>query len=275
LKARKWDAVVDTSGYVPRLVKDSATLLQQAVSRYVFISTISVYPDGKKPLTEDSPTAQLKAPTETVTGESYGALKALCEQATREAMGPRATIVRPGLIVGPGDPTDRFTYWPLRMARGGEILAPGDGKDPVQWIDVRDLAVWIITLIERDVSGTYNALGPSGGMVMTPFLDGIAKGAGIKPHLTWVPADFLAQQKVEPWSDLPVWVPSDGDDKYLSRIDVSKSTALGLRFRPVADTTRDTLTWWKTQPADRQAKPRGGLTAEREKAVLAAWHAKK
>jgi 2'-hydroxyisoflavone reductase len=274
LKDRKWDAVIDTSGYVPRIVRDSALLLQKAVSRYLFISTISVYPDGKKPLTEDSPTGQLKTPTEQVTPESYGPLKALCEQATRDAFGPRATIIRPGLIVGPGDPTDRFTYWPVRLARGGEILAPGDGKDPVQWIDVRDLAQWTIGLIERDVGGTFNALGPSGGLAMSAFLEGVAKGADVKPALTWIASDFLAQHKVEAWSDMPVWVPSESEDKYLSRIDVAKSMALGLHFRPVADTARDTLAWWKAQPAERQGKLRAGLDAEREKSVLAAWHRK-
>jgi 2'-hydroxyisoflavone reductase len=272
LKGRTWDAVIDTSGYVPRIVKDSATLLQKAVSRYVFISTISVYPDGKQPLTEESPTAKLKAPTEQVTGESYGALKALCEQATRETFGARATIVRPGLIVGPGDPTDRFTYWPVRLARGGEVLAPGEGKDPVQWIDVRDLAAWTIALIERDATGTFNALGPSGGLGMGAFLDGIVKGIAATPMLTWVPSTFLAKHKVEPWSDMPVWVPSDSEDKYLARIDVAKAMALGLRFRPVADTARDTLAWWKTQPPERQAKLRAGLDAERERSVLAEWH---
>ena len=274
LRDHTWDAVVDTSGYVPRIVHDSATLLQKAVSRYVFISTISVYADGKKPIDVNSPLGQLKAPTETVSGESYGALKALCEQATRDAFGARATIIRPGLIVGPGDPTDRFTYWPLRLARGGEILAPGDGKDPLQWIDVRDLAAWTIAMIERDAGGTFNALGPSGGLPMGSFLDAIAEGAAVKPRLTWVPAPFLAEQKVEAWSDMPVWVPGDSDDKYLSRIDVKKEEALGLRFRPLAATARDTLAWWKTQPAERTAKVRAGLAAEREKTVLAAWHAK-
>jgi 2'-hydroxyisoflavone reductase len=275
LKSRQWDAVIDTSGYVPRIVRDSATLLQKAVSRYVFISTVSVYRDGKQPITPTSPLATLTAPTEQVTATSYGALKALCEQTTRDVFAARATVVRPGLIVGPGDPTDRFTYWPVRLARGGEVLAPGDGKDPVQWIDVRDLAAFVIGLVDRDAGGTFDALGPSGGQAMGPFLDGVAKGVGTRASLTWVPAKYLEQHKVEAWSDMPVWVPSDSDDKYLSRIDVARSTALGLRFRPVADTARDTLAWWKTQPADRQAKLRAGIDADREKIVLADWHAKK
>jgi 2'-hydroxyisoflavone reductase len=275
LEGRTWDAVIDTSGYVPRIVHQSAALLQKTVSRYLFVSTISVYADGKNPINEDSPVGKLEKPTEDIGNGSYGPLKALCEQTTRELYGPRATIVRPGLIVGPGDPTDRFTYWPVRLARGGETLAPGDGKDPVQWIDVRDLAAWMITLVEHDTSGTFNALGPAGGLAMATFLDGIAKGVSAKPKLTWVPSAFLDQHKVSAWSDMPVWIPSDGDDKYLTRIDIARGVATGLRFRPVADTARDTLAWWKTQPPERQAKLRAGLDAERERTVLAAWHDKK
>jgi 2'-hydroxyisoflavone reductase len=273
LAGRKWDVVIDDSGYVPRHVKDSATLLAANVGHYVFVSTISVYADLGKPVDESSAVATLKEPTEKVTGETYGALKALCEQAASAALPGRVTIVRPGLIVGPEDPTDRFTYWPVRMQRGGEVLAPGDAKDPVAYIDVRDLGNWMIgSVVDKHLLGTFNALGPAGTLGMGALLDGCKKGVGGDAKFTWADAEFLEKQEVHAWMNMPVWVPPVGETAYMGRVDRTRAVKAGLTFRPVADTARDTLAWWKTLPEERRAKPHAGISPEREAAVLAAWH---
>lgn len=274
LAGRKWDAVIDTSGYVPRIVKASATLLAPNVGHYVFVSTISVYGNVDKPTDEDSPVAQLKEPTESVSGGSYGPLKALCEKAAEAAMPGRVTVVRPGLIVGPDDPTDRFTYWPVRIARGGEVLAPGAPSDPVLYIDVRDLAEWMIRLVERRTTGVFNALGPAGTLGVGAFVDGIKRGVGGDARFTFVDAKFLDENGVHPWTDMPVWVPPSGDDAYMGRISRARAVKAGLTFRPVADTARDTLAWWRTLPEIRRARMGAGITPELERAVLAAWHKK-
>jgi 2'-hydroxyisoflavone reductase len=280
LAGRKWDAVIDDSGYVPRLVRDSATLLAPNVGHYLFVSTISVYADLGKPVDEQAPLAVLKEPTEKIDGGGYGPLKALSEQAARDAMPGRVTVVRPGLIVGPDDPTDRFTYWPVRLARGGEVLAPGTPADPILYIDVRDLAAWMIALVERRTLGTFNALGPAGILGTGAFLDGIRRGVANgsddnEATLTFVPADFLDKQNVHAWSDMPVWAPPVGETAYLGRISRARAVKAGLAFRPIADTARDTLAWWRTLPEARRAKLKAGLAAEREQAVLAAWHQKR
>jgi 2'-hydroxyisoflavone reductase len=276
LAGRTWDVVIDDSGYVPRHVKDSATLLAPNVAHYVFVSTISVYADLGQPVDETSPVAKLKEPTEKVSGESYGALKALCEDAATAALPGRVTVVRPGLIVGPDDPTDRFTYWPVRLARGGEVLAPGAPTDPVAYIDVRDLATFIIdAVVGKRLVGTFNALGPAGRFGVGELLDGVRRGVGGDAKLTWVDADFLEQHKVRAWADLPVWVPPVGDGKYAGLISRARAVQAGLRFRPTAETARDTLAWWKTLPEARRQKPRAGLAADAEQPVLAAWRAKK
>lgn len=274
LEGRKWDAVVDTSGYVPRHVRDSATLLKDAVKHYVFISTISVYADTSKPGTdENSAVGKLEDPnTEKVTELTYGPMKALCEQEAEKAMPGRVTNIRPGLIVGPGDPTDRFSYWPVRVSRGGEVLAPGTPNDPLQYIDVRDLAEWTVHTLEKKIFGVYNAVGPKEGMPIGKLLESCKKVSGSNASFTWVDAKFLEEQNVTPWGDMPVWVGnSEGD----SRISFSKAVANGLSFRPVDVTVKDFLAWWKEQPEERQKKLRSGITPEREAAVLAAWKAKK
>ena len=274
LAGRKWDVVVDDSGYVPRHVKDSATLLAPNVGHYVFVSTISVYADLGNPADETAALARLKEPTERVTGETYGALKALCEAAASAALPGRTTIVRPGLIVGPEDPTDRFTYWPVRLQRGGEVLAPGDPKDPVAFIDVRDLASWMIWgVVERRLFGSFNAVGPASTLGVGEMLDGIKKGVGSDGKLTWVDATFLDKQGVQPWSDMPVWVPPVGDGKYSGLVSRARAVKAGLVFRPTAETARDTIAWWNGLPDERRAKPKAGLAADKEKSVLAAWHA--
>jgi 2'-hydroxyisoflavone reductase len=276
LKGRKWDVVIDDSGYVPRHVRDSATLLADNVGHYIFVSTISVYADTGKPIDENAPLAQLKEPTESVSGGSYGALKALCEEAANAAMPGRVTVVRPGLIVGPDDQSDRFTYWPVRIARGGEVLAPGKPDDPVLYIDVRDLANWMIfTLVEKRIFGTFNALGPAGKLGIGVLLQGCKKGVGGDARFTWVDADFLEKQEVHGWSNMPVWLPPVGETAYVGRISRARAVKTGLTFRPVADTARDTLAWWKTLPEERRAKMKAGISADREKSVLAFWHASK
>lgn len=272
LQGKKWDAVVDTSGYVPRIVRDSAVLLKDAVQQYVFISTLSVYGDTSKPgMDESTPVATIPDPTvEKVTGETYGALKALCEQAAEKAMPGRATVIRPGLIVGPGDPTDRFTYWPVRVARGGEVLAPGTPNDPVQLIDVRDLGEWTVKAIEDKALGIYNAVSPPFGI--GKMLDACNQAGGGKATFTWADAAFLEEQKVAAWTDMPVWVPPSGDEAGFAQFSSAKAVGRGMTFRTMADTAKATLDWYRTEPAERQAKLKAGISAERETEVLAAWH---
>jgi 2'-hydroxyisoflavone reductase len=273
LNGRKWDAVIDTSGYVPRIVKMSAELLAPAVRQYVFISSISVYPDDVKPgANETTPVQKLTEPGSEEVRKHYGALKALCEEAAEAAMPGRTTNVRPGLIVGPGDPTDRYTYWPVRMDRPGEALAPGTGEDPVQYVDVRDLAAWIVQTIERGSVGVFNATGPEKPLSMSAMLASCRKAARQPATLVWVPEKFLTEQKISPWDDMPVWTGAEGG---LSQIDCTKAVRDGLRFRSADATARDTVAWWKELPEDRRKKPRAGLSAEREQAVLAAWKARK
>jgi len=276
LEGRKWDAVVDTSGFVPRIVSMSATLLAPNVKQYVFISTISVFGEGLKPGTaEDGPLATMPDESNEEVAKYYGALKALSEKAADKAMSGHAWIVRPGLIVGPGDKSDRYTYWPVRVARGDEVLAPGDGKDPVQYIDVRDLAAWIVLGVERDLAGTYNATGPAKTLTMKAMLDGIKKGVGGDAKFTWVSTEFLEKEKVAPWSDLPVWVPSQDGTEGFTQISCAKAIAAGLTFRSAAATAKDTFAWFKTLPVDRRGKLLAGISADKEKELLAAWHAVK
>ncbi len=273
LVGRRWDAVVDTSGYVPRVVRDSATLLKDS-GHYVFISTISVYSDNSKPGADETAAVGKIAneKDEKVTGESYGPLKALCEQAAMDAMPGKTTVIRPGLIVGPMDPSDRFTYWPVRVKRGGEVLAPGTPADPVQFVDVRDLADFALHTVEAKTFGTFHVTGPAKELGMDGLLDSCKSVSKSDAKFTWVPADFLAEQKVAPWSDMPVWVPPIGDSAGFARSNISKALKAGLVFRPLDVTLRDTLAWWDTLPAARREKLKSGLTAAREAEVLAAWH---
>ena len=267
---RIWDAVIDTSGYFPRIVRLSAQTLKPNVSRYVFISSVSVYQDfSKVGIAESAPVAKIQDETvEEITGETYGALKALCEETVRDIYGlDRSLIIRPGLIVGPHDPTDRFTYWPIRVARGGDVLVPDQPEAPVQIIDVRDLADWIIRLIEQHRSGTYNATGPDYKLTLGKLLEVSKQVSGSNARFRWASVDFLNQNEIAPWSDLPVWVPDDEESAGFSRVDVSKAIQAGLTFRPLEETVRDTLEWAQSRPPDHKCG--AGLPTEREAEVLA------
>ena len=273
LAGRTFDAVIDTSGYFPRQVRDTATLLgKQGAKQYVFVSSISVYASlGKPGVDETAPVAILKDPTiETITEGSYGGLKALCEAAAEAAMPGRATNVRPGLIVGPNDGTDRFTYWPVRVAKGGEVLAPNTPADPVEVIDVRDLGTWIVKMIDTKTFGVFNAT--SAPIRMGDMLEACKAASGSDARFTWASAAFLKEQKVEEWSDMPVWTSPEGDDAGGGLVSNARAVAKGLTFRPLKATAKDTLDWWKKQPKERTAKLKSGLSEERETAVLKAWH---
>ncbi|MCI0608907.1 MAG: epimerase [Anaerolineae bacterium] len=272
LAGREWDAVIDTSGYVPRIVRLSASRLERSVSRYVFISSISVYAGFSKiGIDENDPVGVIEDESfEEITGESYGPLKALCEKAVQEVYKERALIIRPGLIVGPHDPTDRFTYWPVRTARGGDVLAPEKPDVSVQIIDVRDLSDFVIKLIEENASGIYNATGPDYELTLGAMLDASKQVSNSDAKFHWASVEFLAENKVEAWSDMPVWLPDTEEDAGFSRVDISKAINAGLRFRPLQDTVRDTLEWANTRPSDHNW--RAGLKAEREEELLRLLH---
>ncbi|MBI5169062.1 MAG: NAD-dependent epimerase/dehydratase family protein [Candidatus Eisenbacteria bacterium] len=273
LAGRRWDAVVDFCGYVPRVVGDSCARLREAAGRYVFISSISVYAEPTPSRSrEDAPRAVLADPsTEVIDGATYGGLKAACEDVVLGAFRDRATIVRPGLIVGPNDPTDRFPYWPRRIARGGEVLAPGDPAQPVQFIDARDLAAFTLQLAERDVAGTFHATGPDAPLSMGACLEGIRDAVGSDARFTWADEKFLIDRGVEPWTGLPLWIPvTEGG---IQDLDIAAARETGLRFRPLAETARDTLAWDLAR-ADESRAASPVLKTEREAELLAEWAAR-
>jgi len=278
LKRRKWDAVIDNSGYVPRVVRLSAELLAPQVKHYVFVSTISVYPDFSVPRTESSPVGTLSDPTvEKVDSETYGPLKVLCEEAVEASFAGRATILRPGLIVGPEDSTDRFTYWPARAARGGEILTPGSATDGIQFIDARDLAAFTLDVIEQNTYGTFNALSPPGMFTMGDLMGSCVAAVNTlvkptpPPRPLWVPAEFLQQQKVVPWVDMPVWSPATGDEAAFAKTSSAAAVKAGLRITSMIRTVSDTLVWHQQRPEAERTKLKAGISPDREKEVLAAW----
>jgi nucleoside-diphosphate-sugar epimerase len=277
LKGRQWDVAIDNPTTLPAWVRDAAQILKGNVDRYVFISTISVYGEAKTGPDENAPTEKYEGADpykETLEAmkasgyKTYGPLKVLSEKETEKWFPGKTLIIRPGLIVGPRDETDRFTYWPVRIERSGEVLAPGSQNDPVQFIDARDLAEWTIRRAENRETGIYNATGPGKPLAIGEMLDQIKGAFSSDATFTWVPADFLGKQKVEAWSDMPVWT---GEESGMARTNITRALAKGLTFRPLAETARDTLAWFKSQPQDRQSKLRAGLTPEREAEVLAQW----
>jgi 2'-hydroxyisoflavone reductase len=264
-----WDVVIDTSAFVPRQVRAAVQALADRVGRYILISTISVYAEAfQAGMDESAPVATLADPlTEEVTGETYGALKALCEQALQAAMPAQAMIIRPGLIVGPSDPSDRFTYWPWRVARGGEVLAPDAPNHGTQIIDARDLAEWTVRMAEARQTGIFNATGPDFALTLGEVLATCQRIAASDAQFTWVSEDFLAAHEVEPYTALPLWVPREM--AAFDRVNCAQALAAGLTFRPLADTVRDTLVWAQNERGD--APWRAGLSPEREQELLAAW----
>ena len=282
LENGEWDVCIDNPTTLPFWVRDAGRVLKDRVRQFVFISTVSVYAANDQPDQDESAATAAYAGADpmaetqdTLRGNMrlYGPLKAVSEEESRRQFGDRTTVIRPGLIVGPGDETDRFTYWPVRLARGGEVLAPGDGADPVQFIDARDLAEWTIRMCESRTTGTFNATGPAGTLTMREVLAGIGAALRSDAQLTWVPAAFLDAQDVSAWTDLPVWVPGEGDRAGFARRDIGRARHAGLTFRPLATTAVDTLAWFRAQPAEHQAKPKAGLAPAREADVLVRWKA--
>ena len=302
LQGKTWDAVIDNSGYYPRMVKASAELLAPSAKQYIFISTISAYASNETiGADETAPLATIADPTVETMGagfENYGALKALCEKAAEAAFPGRATIVRPGYIVGPGDPTDRFTYWPVRASRGGEVLAPGTPGDPVEWIDVRDLAEWLVKLVEDGTSGTFNAIGPDRAAKWGEMLDACVASSKGAASLTWVPQDWLEKNLKDGEEGFPIWAPPVGDSAGFHTWSNARAVKAGLAFRPVADTVTATLAWYPVEVERRvrvtkelqdaaaakgaeapklpdPTKLKAGPSAAREAELLAKWKAER
>ncbi|MEZ5533268.1 MAG: NAD-dependent epimerase/dehydratase family protein [Steroidobacteraceae bacterium] len=274
LRDRRWDVVIDNTGYIPKYVQQSAQLLAPNTGYCLFVSSISAYAGFAQPNDESSPTGKLAdADEEKITNETYGPMKALCEQYTAQAWQGRAGIVRPGYIVGPLDPTDRFTYWPVRAARGGEMLAPGTPQDPVQFIDVRDLVAFMLTLVARRVTGTYNVVTrPREYSIGDLVGASLSATPGAGTTVTWVPESFLFAQWKPAEVDVPPWSPMSGDSAGASLTSTDRARAAGLATRPLAETVRDTLAWYRTLPDERQAKLKAGIDPAIEAATLAAWH---
>lgn len=272
LAGTRWDIVIDTSAFFPRAVN---SLLEQldlsALSQYVFISTISVYKNfGVPGIDESALKLDLPEPGSEDVNQYYGALKYACEEAARATLPGKVTAIRPGLIVGPGDPTDRFTYWPVRIARGGRVLAPGEPGDPVQTIDARDLAEWVVTCVEKGTVGEFNATSDA-GVSFGDVLGACREELSPQAELVWVPHKFLLDQGVQQWSDLPFWVDPSGELGGAWKVNVERATAAGLHHRPIRDTIVDLYHWYVSLPAERRASLRAGMSAERESELLAAW----
>lgn len=280
LEGRSWDVVLDNNARDYRWVRLSTDLLRDAAEQYLFVSSISAYSVAELelegvtyPLQDpivDEDASLFSRPEGFQDGEEapYGLSKTLGEGACQEAFPGRATIVRPGLIVGPGDPTDRFTYWPVRIQRGGEVLVPNDGSDPTQIIDVRDLTHWIVRLAEAGTTGRFNATGPATRLSMAEMVYGIRAITSTPVSFTWVPFDFLREQGLRPWSDMPAWIPDDP----ISFVSVRRALAAGLTLRPLADTALDTLLFHQSRSPEEQNDLQAGISPNREREILEAWH---
>jgi 2'-hydroxyisoflavone reductase len=281
LSGRRWDAVIDTCGYVPRDVLASARALADSVKNYIYISSVSAYREVTPGMDETAPLAQITAEelreaeqiiasdraTAYTYGRWYGPMKALCEQAAETAMPGRVLHVRSALIVGPHDYSDRFTYWVRRVAQGGEVLAPGNSERRVEFTDVRDLSEWIVRMAEREQTGAYHTTGPDYPLTMGRVLEECQAVSGSRASLTWVSEQFLLDNEVKPWSEMPLWLPEEHTGFHA--LNNSKAMQAGLTFRPLAETIRDTLLWDATRSS---VELRSGLTGEREAQLLRAWH---
>jgi 2'-hydroxyisoflavone reductase len=284
LERGEWDVVIDNPTTLPVWVRDAASLLRDRANHYIFVSTISVFADnsvpGKDeagalaPYTGTDPMAETMETLLANVGQLYGPLKALSEREAEKWFPGRTTVIRPGLIVGPGDPSDRFTYWPVRVSRGGEVLAPGTPQDPVQLIDARDLAEWTIRMAEQNATGIYNATGPAHSMGVGEMLSAMEPLAREPVRFTFADAEFLEAQEVRAWADMPTWVPPEGETAGFARVSNQRALGRGLTFRPIAETARETLAWFRSLPAERQARLQAGLSPERESQLLEAWHAR-
>ncbi|MYC90056.1 MAG: NAD-dependent epimerase/dehydratase family protein, partial [Gemmatimonadetes bacterium] len=270
LRGRTWDAVIDNSGYVPRHVRDTAELLQDSVGRYLFTSTGSVYTFDQDEITEDGELLPIEDPESEDVDRYYGPLKILCENAVTDTFRERGTVFRLHVVAGPGDTTDRFTYWPVRIDHGGEVIAPGSPDTPVQYIDVRDLAEFMILALERDIGGTFNTAGPAlDATSMAEFLYGVRAITSAQLGFTWVDEQFLIDREAR----FQLWYPPDnGPLRGISRVRSHKAVAAGLKFRPLAVTALDTLDWFKTQSEERRNQLQ--LNLDRDRQILEEWKAR-
>ena len=271
LEGRSWDAVIDNSAYSPRIVRASAGLLAPRVKQYLIISSISAYQEpNPENGTEDAALASLADPTVEDIGEgNYGGLKALCEQAAQKAMPGRTAVIRPGYIVGPDDPSGRFTYWPVRFAKGGELAVPGAPTDPVEIIDVRDLAAWLVHLVERGTTGVFNACGPEKRLAWGSLVADFQQAGNANAKPVWIPAEFVAKQE---GLEFPIWAPYGGETKGFHTWRNDRAVKAGLRFRPALETAKDTLAWFKTQEKTEKGRTKlAGPSAEAETKLIAAW----
>lgn len=279
LAGREWDVCIDNATNVPSWVRDVGSVLHGKIAHYIFISTISVFADTSLPdMDESAPLARYEGPDAMAETNAavradmalYGPIKAASEAEAERQFPVRTTVIRPTLIVGPGDETDRFTYWPVRLALGGEVLAP-PAEDPVQLIDARDLAEWTIRVAEQRTLGVFNATGPGQELRMGALLAAVQTATGSRAKLNHADAGFLDQQNIAAWQELPSWVPEQGETAGFARLSNARAVSAGLTFRPITVTAADTLEWFLTLPAERQAKLRAGLSGEREAAALRVW----
>ncbi len=270
LKGRDWDVVVDNSGYFPRQVQQSAQLLKDHARHYIYVSSISAYADLTPPgIDENYKLAELKDPDATeITNDNYGGLKAACERIVEQTFGERQAVVRPSYIVGPGDSSDRFTYWPVRVARGGEVLAPGSALDPIQFVDARDLAEFMRMCVERKTAGRYNICNPPGAVTMGDLLETSKRVSKSNASFVWASQTFLEQNKALVSGEIPIWAPPVGKEAGATLISSARAVSQGLRFRDLDVTIKDTLAWHEQRPAEQKAKLRAGLTIEREAELL-------
>jgi 2'-hydroxyisoflavone reductase len=280
LEGRQWDVCMDNNANIPRWVRQSTEILKDSVQHYVYVSSLSVYSDSAT-VGQDETGPLMELPPdhppddERITGETFGAFKAIAERTAQAAFPGRCLVVRPTLIVGPRDRSDRFTYWPVRVQRGGEILAPGDGSTLTQYIDVRDLAQWMVRMAEAAETGVYNGLGPRSPITIAELLHGIrACVSNVELSFTWVDWDFLLSQEVRPWMEMTTVVQDSSEMAGFSTFTNHRAVAKGLTFRPLYQTVLDTLDWWHGRPEEARAQPRAGLAPEKEERVLAAWHAR-